>query len=180
MTLAHPPGGGPDAVLETARLTLRRFRLEDDAFIVTLLNDPAFLRYIGDKGVRTAEDAHRYLMTGPLASYAAHGFGLCLVARKPDDTPIGMCGLLQRDYLPDPDIGFAFLPEFCGKGYAHEAAVAVIEQGRSAFALRRLLAITDLENRDSIRLLERLAFQFEGLVTPPGSSETLRLMAREL
>lgn len=166
--------------LETERLVLRRFRLDDAPFILILLNDPAFLRFIGDKGVRTLEDAAAYLANGPLASYAAHGFGLYLVLRKPDAAPLGMCGLLQRDYLPDPDIGFAFLPDFCGQGFAHEAATAVIAQGRSGFGLSRLLAVTDPENRSSIRLLERLGFALEGMITPPGREETLRLMAKSL
>lgn len=165
-------------MLETERLILRRFRLDDAPFILVLLNDPAFLRFIGDKGVRTLEDAAAYLTNGPLASYAAHGFGLYLVLRKPDATPLGMCGLLQRDYLPDPDIGFAFLPGFCGLGFARESAEAVLEQGCSAFGISRFLAVTDLDNQSSIRLLERLGFELEGLITPPGRDETLRLMAK--
>lgn len=182
MTLAHPPGEDrdPAIVLETERLHLRRFCLEDAPFILELLNDPSFLRYIGDKGVRTLEDARNYLTKGPAASYAAHGFGLYLTLRRTDGVPLGMCGLLKRDYLPDPDIGFAFLPEFCGKGFARESADAVIDQGRRDFGLSRLLAVTDLDNEASIRLLERLSFRFEGLVTPPESSEALRLMARDL
>jgi RimJ/RimL family protein N-acetyltransferase len=180
MTLAQPRGDGRNAVLETERLVLRRFRPEDAGFILVLLNDPSFLRYIGDKGVRSLGDAEAYLANGPLASYAAHGFGLYLVLGKSEASPLGMCGLLKRDYLPDPDIGFAFLPEFCGKGLARESAVAVIEQGKETFGLTRLLAVTALDNRNSIRLLERLAFRFERLVTPHGSEETLRLMARDL
>ncbi len=167
-------------MLETERLMLRRFRLDDAPFILVLLNDPAFLRFIGDKGVRTLEDAAAYLTNGPLASYAAHGFGLYLVQRKPDATPLGMCGLLQRDYLPDPDIGFAFLPEFCSLGFARESAAAVLEQGCSTFGIRRFLAVTDLDNQRSIRLLERLGFELEGLITPPGREETLRLMAKSV
>jgi [ribosomal protein S5]-alanine N-acetyltransferase len=176
-----PPGGfGQDWVLETERLVLRQFRAEDAPFILTLLNDAAFLRFIGDKGVRTLEEAGAYLANGPMASYASHGFGLYLVLRKSDASPLGMCGLLKRDYLADADIGFAFLPDFRGLGFARESATAVIQQGRTTFGLSRLLAVTDLENRDSIRLLERLGFSLEGLITPPGREETLRLMARDL
>jgi RimJ/RimL family protein N-acetyltransferase len=182
MPLADIPGVGrdPTIVLETDRLQLRRFGPADAEFILELLNDPSFLRYIGDKGIRTLDDARAYLEHGPIASYHRRGFGLYLVARRSDSTPLGMCGLLRRDYLPHADIGFAFLPAYCGKGFARESATAVIGQGREAFGLTRLLAVTDVENRDSIRLLERLGFRSEGLVTPPDSGESLRLMARDL
>lgn len=182
MTLANTPGDDrdPAIVLETERLMLRRFCLADAAFIVGLLNDPSFLRYIGDKRVRTLEDARAYLANGPIGSYARMGFGLYLTQRKSDGEPLGMCGLLKRDYLPDPDIGFAFLPDFCGKGYARESATAVIAHERTVFGLARLLAVTSIDNRDSIRLLERLDFRFEGLITPPESAEPLRLMTRHL
>ncbi len=182
MLLPQAPGEGrdPAIVLETERLLLRQFRLTDAEFILGLLNDPSFLRFIGDKGVRTLDDAQAYLTNGPIASYARLGFGLYLTLRKSDSMPLGMCGLLRRDYLPDPDIGFAFLPDYCGKGFARESAGAVIAQGRDLFGLSRLLAVTSLDNRSSIRLLERLDFRFAGLITPPASGESLRLMAREL
>ena len=118
------------AVVETPRLTLRRFTLDDAEFIFGLLNQPSFLEFIGDKGVRTLDDARDYLLKGPIASYETFGFGLYLVNRKQDGTPIGMCGLLKREALQDVDIGFAFLPEFWSKGYAVESASAVLEHGR--------------------------------------------------
>ena len=111
-------------VLETKRLILRRLCADDAEFILELLNQPSFLRYIGDKGVRNTEDAIRYIQTGPVASYDRFGFGLYLVELKESDVSIGMCGLLKRETLPDVDIGFAFLPGYWSQGYAFEAAAA--------------------------------------------------------
>src|SRR6476659_4648638 len=116
--------------LQTQRLILRQFTVADAEFILTLLNEPSFLRYIGDKKVRNLDDARQYILNGPVASYERNGFGLYLVEVKDQHTPIGMCGLLKRDELPDPDIGFAFLPAFWKKGFAFEAATAVMREAR--------------------------------------------------
>jgi RimJ/RimL family protein N-acetyltransferase len=149
------------SVLETERLNLRGFTFDDAPFILTLLNDPAFLRFIGDKKVRTLEDARQYMANGPMASYAQHGFGLNLVELKDSQTPIGMCGLLKREDLPDPDIGFAFLPDFRSKGFAFEAASAVLNDARERLKLNRFLAIVNPDNDASINLLEKLGMKFE-------------------
>ena len=148
-------------VLETERLILRRFNTDDAPFILALLNEPSFLRYIGDKKVRTLEDARQYILNGPVATYENHGFGLYQVELKDSHTPIGMCGLLQREELPQPDIGFAFLPDFWKKGFAVEAAAAVLKDARDRLKLDRLLAIVNPDNETSIRLLEKLGFRFE-------------------
>jgi RimJ/RimL family protein N-acetyltransferase len=150
-------------VLETERLVLRPFTMDDAPFILTLLNEPSFLRYIGDKKVRTLEDARQYLLNGPIASYERNGFGLCLVELKDSQTAIGMCGLLKREELPDPDIGFAFLPDFWNKGFAFEAAAAVMNDARARLKLNRILAIVNPDNYASIKLLERLGMKFAGL-----------------
>jgi RimJ/RimL family protein N-acetyltransferase len=167
-------------VLETPRLRLRRFTLEDAPFIVALLNSPGWLQFIGDRGVRTEDDARRYLTVGPLASYAQHGLGLYHVARREDDLPVGMCGLLRRDTLPDVDVGFAFLPEHSGVGYASEAGAATIAYGRAEFGLRRVAGITRAENVASIRVLEKLGLRFERVVIMPPREEALRYYARDL
>ncbi len=151
--------------LETERLLLRPFSTETDApFILTLLNEPSFRQYIGDKKVRTLEDARQYLLNGPIASYEHNGFGLCLVELKEPQTSIGMCGLLKREQLSHPDIGFAFLPDFWNKGFAFEAAVAVMNDARERLRLGRLLAIVNPDNYPSIKLLERLGFNFERML----------------
>ena|SRR5689334_1724544 len=148
-------------VLETDRLILRHFNPDDAPFILALLNEPSFLRFIGDKKVRTLDDARQYISNGPIATYAQHGFGLYQVELKEAHTPIGMCGLLKREELPHPDIGFAFLPDFWNKGFAYEAAAAVLKDARERLQLDRLLAIVNPDNESSIRLLEKLGFNFE-------------------
>ena len=145
-------------VFETQRLFLRPFTVDDAQFVLTLLNEPSFIRYIGDKQVRNLDDAGQYLLNGPIASYERHGFGLCLVELRESRTPVGMCGLLKREELPDPDFGFAFLPDFWNQGFGFEAATAVLHDARERLELDRVLAITSLDNESSIKLLERLGF----------------------
>lgn len=163
--------------LETPRLVLRRFTVDDAAFVLTLLNEPSWIRFIGDKGVRTIDAARDYLKNGPIRMYARHGFGLMLVVAKPALEPIGMCGLIKREALEDIDIGFALLPPYWSNGYAREAAAAVLEHGRDALGLARVVAITSPDNERSIALLERLGLRFERMLTLSGSDETLRLHA---
>ena len=163
--------------LETQRLLLRQFNVGDAEFILTLLNEPSFLRYIGDKKVRNLEDARQYIQNGPVASYERHRFGLNLVELKDSNTPTGMCGLLKREELSSADIGFAFLPEFWNKGFAFEAATAVLQDARERLKLERVLAITSLDNEASIKLLERLGFRFESVITAPATGEQVKLFA---
>ncbi len=151
-------------VLVTERLVVRRLTLDDAPFIVELLNDPAWLRFIGDKGVRTQDDARDYLRKGPLAMYEREGFGLYLVERKDGRIPIGMCGLIKRDSLEDVDLGFAYLPVHRAQGYAFEAAAAVLAHGRRDFGLRRIVAITSPDNERSAALLEKLGMTLEKTV----------------
>lgn len=147
--------------LETERLFLRPSTISDAPFILTLLNEPSFLRFIGDKKVRTLEDARQYLLNGPIASYNQNGFGLLLVELRESQTPIGMCGLLKREELPDPDIGFAFVPAYWNKGFGYEAATAVMNDARERLKLTTILAIVSPDNDPSINLLEKLGFSFE-------------------
>jgi RimJ/RimL family protein N-acetyltransferase len=167
-------------VVETDRLTLRRLDLADAEFILRLLNDPSFLRFIGDRGVRTLDDARKYISNGPMASYERFGFGLYVTERKEDRVPIGICGLLKRDSLKDVDVGFALLPQFWSKGYAFEAASAVMAYGRSVLGLGRIVAITSPDNEASIRLLEKLGMRFESMVRLSEDSSEVRLFASEV
>ncbi len=146
-------------VFETDRLALRWFTREDTPLILHLLNEPLFLRFIGDKNVRTLDDADLYLQHGPLASYTRHGFGLFHVSLKSDGTPIGMCGLLKRDALEDVDVGFAYLPQFGGRGYATEAAQATLQYGRTVLGLKRIVAITAPDNTASINVLTKIGLR---------------------
>ena len=169
----------PVKVLETERLVLAELSDRDAEFILGLLNEPSFLRFIGDRGVRTTEDARRYIQDGPVASYARYGFGLLRVGLKVSDTPIGICGVLQRDTLPDPDLGFSLLPAYWSNGYAHEAASAVMHQARGALGLGRIIAITAVDNESSIRLLGKLGFRFERMIRLGDDTSELRLFASE-
>ncbi|MEZ4413714.1 MAG: GNAT family N-acetyltransferase [Gemmatimonadales bacterium] len=178
MTAVDP--GNASFVLETERLTLRRLDETDAEFILGLLNEPSFHQYIGDRGVRTEEDARAYIRNGPMASYEKFGFGLWLVLRKDDGAPIGICGLLKRDTLPDVDVGFALRPAFWGMGYALESAAGVLAHGREALTLPRVAAIVQADNQASIRLLGKLGLHFERRIEWPGDAAEIHLYARDL
>jgi ribosomal-protein-alanine N-acetyltransferase len=158
---------------QTTRLRLRALDEGDADFALELLNDPDFLAHIGDKGVRTREDARAYLCNGPLASYAAHGFGLWGVEPCEGGALLGMCGLLKRDWLEAPDIGYAFLPSARGRGIAREAAVATLALARERFGATRVLAIVNPDNAASIRLLQQVGFVADGTVEPPGENRSI-------
>jgi RimJ/RimL family protein N-acetyltransferase len=162
-------------VVETPRLILRRLTLDDAGFILRLLNEPSFLEFIGDKGVRTLDDACDYMLKGPIGSYEEFGFGLYRVELKEQATPVGMCGLVKRETLSDVDVGFAFLPEFWSKGYAIESASAVLEFARTNLRLTRLVGIARPDNHASIRVLEKLGMKFEQRirVMPDGPEDVL-------
>ena len=159
-------------VVKTGRLALRRLDDGDAPFILNLLNQPSFLEYIGDKGVRNLDQAREYILTGPVASYEKHGYGLYLVELE-DGTPIGMCGLVRRDSLEHADIGYSFLPEHWSKGYALEAAAGVLRYARHTLGLGKILAIVSPGNGSSIRLLEKLGFRFEREQFMKGDNEDL-------
>ena len=148
-------------VCETERLIIRQFELSDTDFIIRLLNEESFIRYIADKNIRTQEDAINYLKHGPMASYDKYGFGLNLVYLKSDNTPIGMCGILKRDELEYPDLGYAFLTEFGDKGYASEAAEKTLKVTMATCSLDTVFAVTLLDNSRSNKLLKKVGFSFK-------------------
>ena len=168
--------GPATPVLQTARLVLRRFTVADAPFVLRLLNEPSFIRYIGDRGVRTLSDAVGYIERGPVASYQRHGFGLYLVELR-NGTPIGTCGVLKRDELEDADIGFSLLPEFWAEGYAFEAAQAVKAYAQDMLGLHKLAAIVAHGNDASVRLLVKLGFAFDRLIRLGPKAEELRLFS---
>ncbi len=151
-------------IAETPRLRLRLPSPQDTGFVLELLTDPAFRANVGDRGVHDLDSAARYIEQGPGASYVQHGFCMNVVEHKETGRALGLCGLLRRDSHPDVEIGFAMLPAGRGQGYASEAAAAAMRLGLEHFGLKRIVAITAPDNRDSIRILERLGFRFERMV----------------
>jgi [ribosomal protein S5]-alanine N-acetyltransferase len=167
-------------VLRTERLNLRRMALDDAEFIVELLNDPDFIRFIGDKGVRTPDDARDYILTGPVDSYARHGFGLWVVELKGSGRAVGICGLLKRATLDDVDIGFAFLPEYRSRGYASESAAAVMDHARNVLGLERIVAIINDDNTGSQRVLEKIGMAFDRMIRLSDDGPEIRLMVSDI
>jgi len=167
-------------ILETERLLHRQLSTDDAEFILELLNEPSFIQNIGDRGVRTLADANLYIMNGPVSSYAKNGFGLYLVLLKETNESIGICGLIKRDGLDDVDIGYAFRPKFWSRGYAVESALAAKSYAKDVIGLKRIVAITDPANRDSIRVLEKIGLTFEKMIRLSADDIELKLFAVEL
>lgn len=164
-------------LIETQRLSIRKLVAEDAPFILELVNEPAFIKNIADRGVRNLDDARKYIADGPITMYERYGFGLFAVELKESGVPIGMCGLIKRDSLEDVDLGYAFFERHWGQGYASEAAAAVIDYGRKTFGLKRIVAITAQHNEGSINVLKKMGFQFEKLITMPGETEEINFFA---
>ena len=173
----HPPASAPSIVLQTERLLIRHMTPDDAAFMLELLNGDAWLRFIGDRGVRTLIDARRYILDGPVAMVERLGFGFYIVALQENGCPIGVAGLAKRDFLDDVDIGYAFLPAYWGKGYAFEAASAVLAYAVEELGLRRIVATVRAENASSIGLLNKLGLRFERAITPPDGTRDLQLFS---
>src|SRR5271170_1369046 len=150
-------------VIRTERLELRELELSDAQFVLELLNEAAFLRFIGDKGVRDLDDACAYIINGPMDSYAQHGFGLYATCLG-DGTPAGICGLVKRESLEDPDVGFAFLSRHCSRGYATESAAAVLAHARRVLGLQRVVAISSPDNSGSINVVTKIGLKFERMI----------------
>jgi len=162
-------------LLETERLRLRWLTLDDAELMLAIWNDPTFMQHVGDRGVRTVEQARVTMTEGPLKLYEDHGYGPYRVALSGTDDAIGTCGLFKRDHLDDPDIGFAFLPEHCGRGYGWEAATAVVRHAREDLGLRRLTAIVSPGNEASVGLIEKLGMRFESMICMPGDDDEVSL-----
>lgn len=167
-------------IARTERLELREFSAADADFVLELLNQPAVLEFVGDKGVRSLRDARRYIEDSPLTSYRENGFGHYVVAAKENGVSLGLCGLFHRDFLDTPDLGFAFLEQFAGNGYATEASTAVLSLARDVLQMPTVLAMTDRANDRSAKVLDKLGFRFDRDFLVPGEETPLRLYAVEL
>ncbi len=166
--------------LETERLLLKRVTLDDADLMLAIWNDPAFVANVCDRGVRTVDEAAREMKAGALQSYEQHGYGPYAMVRKSDGARIGICGLFKRPNLDDPDIGFAALPDYCGRGYTGEAARAVVAHARDELGLRVLTAIVSPGNEPSIALIEKLGLIFDRMIRMPGDDEDIRLYTMKL
>lgn len=161
--------------LETENLYLRRVALDDADLMLAIWNDPAFVRYVGDRGVRNIEQARNAVKSSALRLYAEFGYGPYVVMQKSDNARIGICGLFRREHLDEPDIGFALLPDYCGKGLAGEAAFAVLAHSRDDLGLETITAIVSPENESSIALIRKLGLSFAGMITMPGEEQEICL-----
>lgn len=166
----------PVKILETERLLIRELIESDAEFIFDLLNQPSFIKYIGDRNVRTIDEAENFIETRYRKSYEDNGYGLYLVELKEDKTPLGISGFVKRDNFKYADIGFAFLPQFEKKGYAVESASALMKYGREILGFKEVLAITTQDNESSGRLLEKIGFKFDELIEMP-NNEVLKLFS---
>jgi len=166
-----------DSLIETPRLRLRPLSEDDAEFILELLNQPSFLHFIGDRGVRTLDDARSYIYNKILLSYDTHGFGLYKVEQKSEPIPMGIAGFVKRAVLDYPDVGFAFLESFWARGYAYESSAAMIHHGRTRLRMDRILGVTSPTNQSSIRLLEKLGLRFERMIQLPGLAAEQKLFS---
>ncbi len=162
-------------ILETERLLLREQNEGDTTFILALMNSPGWLKYIGDRGIKTEEDARKYILDKSVPSYKKHGFGFYLTELKEGSVPIGICGLVKRDGLEHVDIGFAFLPEYEGRGYGVESASAVMIYAKTVLGIDTIAAITTKDNGPSINLVKKIGLHFKELIKLPGNEEELML-----
>lgn len=165
---------------ETPRLIIREVDSTDAPFILKLVNSPGWLKFIGDRNVHNIKDAENHIQSTILDSYKKHGFGMYVVILKDSNIPVGVSGFVQRDYLDNPDIGFAILPEFERKGYSFEAAQCMINYGITKLSFKSLYAITSEQNTSSQNLLEKLKFSFQEIISPPNSNENLKLYYNKL
>ena len=166
-----------EIVIETQRLILRKFTVDDAAFMLELLNTPSWLRFIGDRNVRTIEEAEQYLLNGNIRSYQEYGFGFYVVILKETQESIGICGIVKREGLEDVDIGFAFFQQFMGKGYGYESASSVLNYTLNDLKIKRIVAIVDPENVVSIALIKKIGMQFEKMIRVSPKDIDLMLFA---
>jgi RimJ/RimL family protein N-acetyltransferase len=174
-SVVRADSGTNDAVIVTERLLMREVRRADAPFVLEFLTDAKVLRYIGDRGIRTVEGSEAYIEEKIRGSYREHGYGMWLVVERSSDRAVGMCGLVNREFLEDVDVGYGFLQAHAGQGFATEAAAAVMAYAHRSLAISRLVAITSIENDASIRVLEKLGLQFDSIIEFPGDPDGARL-----
>jgi RimJ/RimL family protein N-acetyltransferase len=162
-------------ILQTERLTLREITSDDAEFMFKLMNDPSWLRFIGDRNITSIKASEDYISNKLRLSYTTFGFGFYLTSLKENDTPIGICGLVKRPYMEHVDVGFAFMPEYRSKGFGYESTAAILEYAKDVLGINYIVAITDLDNVHSIKLLEKLGLEFEKIIKLDGNEKECRL-----
>ena len=167
-----------DWLIETERLRLRPVTVDDTELMLAIWNDPAFIRNVSDRGIRTVEQARDAIESGAQKLFEDYGYGPYCMSLKSDGTMIGICGLFKRDNLEDPDIGFGVLPDYCGKGYAGEAAAAVVNFARNELGITTLTAIVSPTNAPSIGLIKKLGLTFDQMITMPGDDDAICLYSK--
>jgi RimJ/RimL family protein N-acetyltransferase len=166
-------------LIQTERLTLRKLTIDDAPFMLNLLNQPSFIQFIGDRGVRTLDDARKIILTRYIDAYERLGFGVYLTLLRESQVPIGICGLIKRNGLDDVDVGYAFLPQYWLQGYASESVSAVLAYARDSLGIQRILGITTPDNLGSIRVLEKAGLKFERMIQLAGEKTEFKLFALE-
>ena len=169
----------PKKLLETERLVLREITTGDAEFMYQLMNDASWLRFIGDRNIKSIEAAKEYISNKIRTSYKTFGFGFYLVSLKENDAPLGVCGLIKRPTLEHVDVGFAFMPEYRNKGYGYESCVAIMDYAKDELGIDYIVAITDLDNIASIKLLEKLGLKFDKVMQLDGEKKQCRLFVPE-
>ena len=166
-------------IISTSRLELLEICEADAAFILKLFNTPSWLKFIGDRNLRTEEDAKKYIINRLMPSYKIFGFGFYLTKLKEENVPIGICGIVKRDFLEHVDIGFAFLPQYEGKGYGYESAAGVVNYAQTTLGMETLAGITNSDNKSSIALLEKLGLRFKKMILLPNETEEIMLFINQ-
>ena len=174
------PDEAREWLMETDRLRMRPVTVEDTALMLAVWNDPAFMENVTDRGIRTEEQARDAIEAGAQKLFEDYGYGPYCMSLKSDGAMIGICGLFKRENIEYPDIGFGVLPDFCGKGYAGEAAIAVVDFARDSLGISVLTAIVSPTNAPSIGLIKKLGLDFERMITMPGDDEAVCLYSRDL
>lgn len=168
------------SILKTERLILREANPSDKHFFYELLNSPKWIKYIGDRNIKTLKNAEDYINDKLINSYKTNGFGLYVYELKESHLPIGICGFIKRDYLDSVDIGFALLPEHERNGYTFEISAAVLKDGKQTLGINKVVAITTKDNFASQELLNKLGFSFQSYVNEPETNEELVLYLFEV
>jgi len=166
-------------IINTERLILREAEPSDNQFFFDLLNTPKWIKYIGDRGIKTLKNAEDYISDKLINSYKTKGYGLYVYELKESHIPIGICGFIKREYLDSVDIGFALLPEYERKGYTYEISIAVLENGEKNLSINNVYAITSKDNIASQELLKKLGFNFKSILNEPDSNEEILLYLKE-